>query len=208
MAATAAAERATSDEVASPRLATFEEYLEWLDEDTHAEWVEGQVVLMSPVGIEHQYVFCFLVGLLTEYAHQHRLGEVACDPFQMRLAPRTVRAPDLLFIAQEHLDRVRPTYLEGPADLVVELVSPGSRGLDRGDKYYEYELAGIREYWLVDPQRQQTEFYRLGPDGRYTLVPTPGGVFASAVLDGLRLRIEWLWTRPTIAAALREMGEQ
>ena len=52
-------------------------------------------------------------------------------------------------MASERLDRVHRTYLDGPADLVVEIVSPESAGRDRGEKYYEYEAAGIPEYWLL-----------------------------------------------------------
>ena len=73
------------------------------------------------------------------------------------------REPDILFIAREHLDRFRDTYLDGPADLVVEIISRDSRARDRGDKFYEYEQGGVREYWLLDYLRRQAEFYQLGP---------------------------------------------
>ncbi|MEJ7756097.1 MAG: Uma2 family endonuclease [Nocardioidaceae bacterium] len=53
------------------------------------------------------------------------------------------------------------TYLDGAADLAIEIISPESIGRDRGEKFVEYEAAGIREYWLIDPERRQAEFYRL-----------------------------------------------
>lgn len=56
------------------------------------------------------------------------------------------------FVAEEHLDRLQEMHLEGPADLVVEIVSPESRLRDRGEKFAEYELAGVSEYWLLDPE--------------------------------------------------------
>ena len=58
-------------------------------------------------------------------------------------------------MATEHLDRLTDSHLSGPADLVVEIVSPDSLGRDRGDKFAEYEAASIPEYWLIDPVRQQ-----------------------------------------------------
>jgi Uma2 family endonuclease len=72
-----------------------------------------------------------------------------------------------VFLKAEHMERLRDTYLDGPADLVIEIVSPDSVSRDRGLKFVEYESEGIPEYWLLDPLRQQPEFYRLGDDGRY-----------------------------------------
>lgn len=84
------------------------------------------------------------------------------------------RAPDILFVATEHLHRLHENHLEGPADLAVEILTPASRAVDRGEKFFEYEEGGVFEFWLVDPQRQQAEFYQRGPDGRYRLVPADG----------------------------------
>jgi Uma2 family endonuclease len=62
-------------------------------------------------------------------------------------------------------------YLEGPADLVVEITSRDSRARDRGEKFYEYEQGGGRGYWLLDYLRRQGEFYQLGLGGIYHGVP-------------------------------------
>lgn len=80
------------------------------------------------------------------------------------------REPGLLFIAREHLARLKETYLDGPATLGVEIISPDSRARDLGEKFYGYEQGGLREYWLIDPQRRQAESYRLGADDIYRLV--------------------------------------
>lgn len=71
------------------------------------------------------------------------------------------REPDLLFLARENLDRLKAPYLEGPADLAVEIVSSESRLRDRGEKLAEYEAGGVREDWILDPGQQ-----RVGPGGR------------------------------------------
>ena len=118
----------------------------------------------------------------------------------------SVREPDLLFVAAANLDRLGDNYLEGPADLVVEIVSPDSIGLDRGDKFAEYEKAGIPEYWLIDPLREQAEFYLLDRS-HYRLADTRDGRFHSAVLPSFSLQIAWLWQEPlpNTLDALREM---
>jgi Uma2 family endonuclease len=117
------------------------------------------------------------------------------------------REPDIIFVSREHLNRLRDTYLDGPADLVVEIISRDSRARDRGEKFYEYEQGGVREYWLLDYLRQQAEFYQLGPDGIYHLAPAGAdGIYRSAVLDGLWLKVEWLWQEPLapLMSVLRE----
>jgi Uma2 family endonuclease len=80
---------------------------------------------------------------------------------------------------------------------VVEIVSPDSRGRDRGDKYYEYEQGGVREYWLIDPLRKQADFYQLGEDGLYrTVSADEAGVYRSRVMEGLWIKVDWLWQEP------------
>ena len=112
-------------------------------------------------------------------------------------------------MAREHLHRLGDTYLTGPADLAVEIVSPESVGRDRGEKFYEYERAGISEYWLLDPQIRRAEFYQLGSEGQYHLIaPDKEGVYRSTVLPGFWLRVDWLWQRPLprMLDVLRELG--
>lgn len=186
---------------------TYEEFLAWADEDTYAEWVNGEVIMISPASRRHQKIAWFLATLFSAFADRHELGEVLTAPFQMRLAT-SGREPDVLFIAKEHLDRLHDTFLAGPADLVVEVVSPESAARDRGEKFYEYEAAGIREYWLIDPEREIAEIYAL-EDGRYyPAFVGREGRYASRVLPGFWLHIEWLWQDPLppLADVLRELG--
>ena len=86
---------------------------------------------------------------------------------------------------------------DGPPDLVVEVISPESVGGDRGEKFHEYEGAGIAEYWLVDPQREVLEVYVLDDGGRYHLAfMDREGKYRSRVLDGFWVRAEWFWQEP------------
>lgn len=114
-----------------------------------------------------------------------------------------------MFLAQEHRDRLRETSLEGPADLVIAIISPESRLRERGEKFAEYEMAGVREYWLLDPERQRADWYRLDPEGRYRLAEAdPAGLYHSQVIPGFRLRVQWLWQipLPPVLTVLKEMG--
>jgi len=186
---------------------TYEEFLAWADEDTLAEWVDGEVVMYSPASDRHQDMARFLTAVLSIYVETYGLGVIRPAPFQMKL--ERGREPDLLFVAREHLNRLKETYLDGPADLAVEIVSPESAGRDRGEKFYEYEQAGIPEYWLIDPQTERAEFYQLTAAGQYRLVlPDAEGIYRAAVLPDLWLRVAWLWQTPLplVLDVVRELG--
>ena len=192
-----------------PRM-TYEEFLDWADEDTWAEWVDGEVIILSPASLLHQALDTFLLSVLTFFVSFRDLGIVLGPPFQMKTGPDLPgREPDIIFIAREHLDRLKDVFLDGPADLVVEIVSRDSRTRDSRDKLREYQEGGLPEYWMVDPDRQQARFYQLGEDGIYHLVsPDENGIYRSAVLKGLRLKVDWLWQKPLprLPGVLKELG--
>ncbi len=184
------------EKVPPARKMTYEEFLAWADEDTLAEWVDGEVVMYSPASRKHQDIADFLASVMRLFVELRGLGVVLSAPFQMKLE-RSGREPDLLFVAKGHLERLKETYLDGPANVVVEIVSPESVGRDRGTKFYEYESGGVREYWLIDPTREQAEFYRLGATGNYeTVFAGREGAYRSEAIPGFWLKVAWLWQEP------------
>lgn len=190
---------------------SFEEFLAWCDEDTWAEWVDGEVVMLTPASRKHQRTVKFFLFLLEAYAVKHGSGEVLTAPFPVRLPVPLSRGrePDILYVSKEKLPLLKETYMDGAPDLIVEVASPESLARDRGEKYVEYEAAGVREYWLIDPERQQAEFYRLGAEGRYrTVFAGSAGVYSSEVLPGFWLKADWLWQDPppSVVECLKEVG--
>jgi len=188
---------------------SFDEFLAWDSEDAFAEWVDGEVIIISPASADHQRLRDFLLVLISHFLEFSPIGELFSSPYLMRLRFRpSGREPDLFFVAHEHADRAMATYLDGPADLAVEIVSPDSERRDRVDKYREYETAGIAEYWLLDPIRHEATFFQLGSDQHYHSVPLEDdGFYHSAVLRGFGLRVDWLWQqpRPRVSDILREI---
>lgn len=170
------------------------------------EWVRGSLLRVPPPSFDHEILRGFLQTILSTYVAKHRLGEVLGETYFEQLEPDLIRSPDLAFFRTSSLSRITPNYSEGGADLVVEIVSPTSRGRDRFDKRHDYERAGIEEYWVVDPERREAEFYRLR-DGAYEAVHPDGeGRLFSSVVPGFFVRVEWLWKRPDLLAAYRELG--
>jgi Uma2 family endonuclease len=182
---------------ATPRRASFEEFLAW-GEESCVEWVDGELVPIPPRSFDHQDTLSFLVSVVDTFVRTHGLGEVFLGPIPVWLAARpSGRTPDLLFVSDEHANRLRETYVHGLVDLAVEITQPDSDARDRGDKFVEYEAAGIPEYWLIDRLRREAIFNVLGEDGRYHPEPIgEDGWFESRVLPGFRLQVSWLWQRP------------
>lgn len=195
------AQRTLSPEVAdAPILMTYEEFLAWADEDTHAEWVDGEVIVFMPPTKVHQRLVVFLSTLLELYTQLRDLGEVLVAPFEMRLeVARSARQPDVLFVSREHLDRASQARVDGPADLVIEIISDDSVTRDRRDKLLEYQRAGVPEYWIVDARERRRKFepFSLSDRGVFELIAPDGeGRVHSRVLPGFWIDPAWLWQDP------------
>lgn len=190
---------------------SWEEFLAWAPDDWRVEWVAGEIIEMPPSNIEDLDTSSFLLTFLMLYCQRHGLGRVFHAGALVKLAQKpSGREPDLVFVRREHADRIKPTFVDGPADLVVEIVSPDSVTRDYRDKLAEYEAAGIPEYWIVDPRQSEARFYQLGEDGTYRLAALDeDGIYISKAVEGFRLRVSWLWQRPlpTIDEALADLPE-
>jgi Uma2 family endonuclease len=170
-----------------------DEYMETYAE-THHEWVRGVVIKMSPVRLVHDEIVTYLRDLLRAYLSAVGVsGRVVSDPFVMRLA-QSRRQPDLQVILGENQNNLQDTYMDGPADICVEVVSPGSVGIDYGEKLEEYEAGGVREYWIIDPQRRRGSFNRLNDETLYADVsPKADAVYTTPLLPQLQLHVPTLW---------------
>ena len=183
----------------SPLKMTYEEFLNWaIKEETYAEWANGEAVFLPAVTSEHQELGSFLLTTIYLFVEKHQRGKVFYSVFQMKTVPKgNSRLPDLFFVANRNLSQLKQYYFDGAADLVVEIMTPESRARDRGEKFYEYEEGDVQEYWLLDPVRKQAEFYHRDENGIYQLLLVDeNGVFRSREIDGLWLKVEWLWQSP------------
>lgn len=181
---------------------SYEAFLEWADEDTHAEWVNGEVIVFMPPTYQHQNVLGFLHELLKLFINFSDLGKILFAPFEMKLEQSNAyREPDILFVAKDNLSRLTEERLVGPADLIVEIISDSTVRNDREDKFKEYQAAGVREYWIIDPRpnKQRADFFHLNETGVYELFATEDDQrVKSRVLSGFWLNPEWLWQADTL----------
>lgn len=180
-----------------PLRMSFEEWVAWDYEGGLTEWIDGEVKIYMSATRAHQGIVEFLLALLRLYTQLTGVGIIKTAPYAMRVtAGGSGREPDLMFVATAHQARVTDAFLDGPADLVVEVVSDGSVSEDRDIKFSEYEQGGVCEYWIIDPRpnRLRADFYVLDADGRYQPVPIPADrIYRAAVIPNFWLKVDWLW---------------
>ena len=136
-------------------------FYEWLTDDIKAEFINGEVIMHSPVKRRHLRASGNLSTLLRIYVQFHGLGEVDIEKAMVSLT-RNDYEPDICFWRKEVADTFDDDTMQHPApDLVVEILSKGTAKRDRGIKFEDYAAHGVREYWLVDPTRQTVEQFQL-----------------------------------------------
>jgi Uma2 family endonuclease len=175
---------------------TLEEYMERYAEQG-CEWVEGTVYKLAPIELRHEEIRDYLRSLIQAYFALKPIGRVLGEPFVMRLPafPKRRREPDLMVIlkANGHAE-LKDTYLDGPANICIEIVSPGSVVTDHGEKLEEYELGGVAEYWIIDPTHNECRFHRLNEQQKYEAVSEDqNGIYTTPQLPQLELHVPTLW---------------
>jgi Uma2 family endonuclease len=188
-----------------------DEYMERYAHDFY-EWVDGELIKMSPVREEHDLLSAYFRRLLDTYFELRPIGTVRADPFVMRVdSTNSRREPDLQIILNTNPGELTKTMMIGPADIVIEIVSPESVERDYGTKLSEYERGGIPEYWMFDPIHTDAFFRRLNEQGIYELIaPDADGYYTTPLLPGLKIHVPTLWNHPlpgnlTIVDSLRAM---
>jgi Uma2 family endonuclease len=184
-------------DIAQPLLFDTEETFEaWCDEDIRAEYLNGEVIMHSPAGSDHEDDVMWLGPLLRFFIDRNGLGRLFGSNLQIRLNAGMRRIADLAFVTKDRLEMIHPTYLDGAPDLVVEFVSQESTVRDWREKYWEYEAAGVKEYWVIDQRLKRMDLYILGEDQKYVAAQEQDGKLFSKVVPGFWIKPEWLWQKP------------
>ncbi|MGH2593452.1 MAG: Uma2 family endonuclease [Anaerolineae bacterium] len=185
---------------------TDTEFFDIGPDDRKAELIDGEMIIAGPATDSHERVFGFLAHVLYVYITERDLGIVRGSRTAMRLSEKEVYEPDILFVAKDRLSLIQDTFIDGPADLVIEILSRSTAYFDRGHKLANCALAGVREVWLIDPGKRTAEFYRL-VGARYEPMPIgEDGIFHSQAVPGFWLRTAWFWEQPKPLQAARELG--
>ncbi|MCI8514231.1 MAG: Uma2 family endonuclease [Lachnospiraceae bacterium] len=136
-----------------------------LPEGERAERIEGEIYYMAPSGTAHQRILNFIGTEINLYIRKSRGDcEVFPAPFAVFLNENNKNyvEPDISVICDR--DKITDRGCEGAPDWVTEIVSPGSRQIDYFKKLFLYRMAGVREYWVVDPDKGFTTVYNFEQD--------------------------------------------
>lgn len=167
---------------------TYDDLGSMPDDGRRYEIIGGELIVNPAPTSGHQRVFLTLARILDDYAFETGAGELHPAPFDVVFSPHDALQPDLVFLLSSH-PRVKDeeNSIDYPPDLLVEVVSPSSTGIDRVRKMGLYAKFGVPEYWIADPWQKTLTLYTL-EGGSYTpIIPGTDGVVESLVLPGLRV---------------------
>lgn len=169
---------------------TYEDYLR-LPEGRRYEIIDGDLFMTPAPTPYHQLVAINLLTSLREHVLARRLGTVLIAPCDVVLSQTDVVQSDVLFISAERSSIITEKYISAAPDLVVEVLSPGTAERDQTLKRKLYARFGVRELWIVDPEKKTVEVLVNETDGfrRHALLAA-GGTLRSPLLPDIFIPIE------------------
>jgi Uma2 family endonuclease len=173
-----------------------EEFLELTDHtNRRIEFTDGRLEFLPMPTEIHEAIVQYLLFALHRFVEQQKLGKVYSNGIRLRIRPRKIRLPDIIFLHKDHFHARHNRVWDG-ADLVMEVVSddPKDRERDYKKKLADYAEAKIAEYWIVDFKSQKAIVHRLRK-GKYSIHGEfgPGEQAASVLLDGFSIEISALF---------------
>lgn len=174
---------------------TCEDYLSFPDDGKRHEIIDGDHYMIPAPLTRHQRISGVLFGFLFVCVDAHHDGEVLAAPTDVVLSKFDVVQPDLLYVSEARRDIIKRESIQGPPDLVIEIISENTRKTDEVIKRRLYERTGVQEYWIVDPEVETVKVYRLH-DGKYRrieLTLESGDTLKTPLLPEFSLPLERLF---------------
>jgi Uma2 family endonuclease len=178
-----------------PGSVSFSEFCAMVPDGIKADLLDGVIHMASPDSIDNGRLNIWLARLLGDYVETLDLGEIFISRIAFRLAEHQGPEPDIAFVPKKDLPLHRRGYFEKPPALAVEIVSADSVDWDYLLKRRLYEESGVREYWIIDPEKAEALFlFRQGK--RFARGKLRNHIWKSGVLPGLSIDVRWLWMSP------------
>ncbi len=166
-----------------------------ISEMCKSEFINGAVIVHSPVVIEHNEANGNLYKMIDTYVVEHNLGFVGIEKILIKLT-RNDYEPDLCYFKKDKAQQFKAGQKFFPApDLIVEVLSKGTEKRDRGVKYKDYEKHGVEEYWIVDPFNKTIEQYCLNKGTYELILKADDGLIKTGVIKNLQIPIEAIFNK-------------
>jgi Uma2 family endonuclease len=143
---------------------SYAEFARLPDDGNRYEIIDGELSVTPSPRPRHQIIATKLASLVEPDLEEHSLGWIMAGSVDVLLGEGDYLIPDVVFVRRDREAIITDRGIEGPPDLVVEVLSPSTALRDRGIKRERYAASGVPEYWIVDPDRHQIEVYRLAVD--------------------------------------------
>jgi Uma2 family endonuclease len=161
---------------------TYDDYAALPDDGRRYQVLDGELVMTPSPSVRHQEIIGNLFKLIDAHVRKQRLGKVCLSPVDCLLGKWTVLVPDVAFVETARSSILTRRAIEGAPTLVIEVLSPSSKSIDRKKKRALYAEHGVPHYWIVDPDALTLEALTLaGAD--YGPPETLAGLEASGTLD-------------------------
>ena len=128
---------------------------------TRYEVIGDELVVTPSPTLRHQRIATRLLVALHQFVEADDLGEVFPAPCDVLFADGDYFEPDIVFVSKSRQHLYSDRGIEGPPDLVIEILSPSTAARDRGIKLDRYRLFGVPEYWIVDPDARRIEVWDI-----------------------------------------------
>lgn len=176
-----------------------------IDDDLKAEFINGEVIIHSPVKKEHTDATGFLYILLNTYVRVNQLGYVGYEKLLIALT-RNDYEPDVVFFGPDKASAFQKGHWKYPApDLVVEVLSFGTENRDRGIKLDDYAAHCVSEYWIIDPEAETVEQYVLHENAYKLHLKAGQGPIQSHAVPGFSIDIRAVFDEAWHLNTLKEM---
>jgi len=164
-------------------------FYEEMTEQEKTEFINGEIVVHSPVMLRHNSCGLMLLNLLSVYVRVHKLGLVGYEKLLICLT-RNDYEPDICFFSNAKADKFnKKTMFFPPPDFIVEILSPSTEKTDRGVKFIDYAAHHIQEYWIIDPDNESIEQYILDNDHYILKQKVADGTIESEVISGFSIPV-------------------
>ena len=144
---------------------TYDDFVHFPDDGKRHELIDGEHYVTPSPNTRHQEISGRMFFLTTTWLEAHPVGKVFYAPFDVVFTMFDVVEPDLLYMSHERARTVlTEKHVAGAPELVVEIVSKGTRKRDETTKRRLYERSNVAEYWVVDPEVEVIRVYRRAGD--------------------------------------------
>lgn len=132
-----------------------------MPEGTYCQLINDVLVMSPATTTPHARTQRKIFSALNNYVEKNEPGEVYFAPVDVYLNTKNAFQPDIFYISNERKDIIKENGVYGAPDLVIEVLSKGSRKTDLIKKKNVYEATGVKEYWVVDPDTKWCEGFVL-----------------------------------------------